>query len=225
MKKEYPILGKDLPRRDNSGTRSTSAVIYLCMLPDSDAALWARIRAGEADALGDLYARHVRTVQSYCLWRTADLQSAEDATATAFLEIWRKRRRLTLDSDSAGPLLLGVANNVLREQWRSRRRHRDALSRVRSAAAQPPADVEAEAIARLDAIAHIRAAGAEIRALPRREREVLALIAWGELSYEETALALRVPIGTVRSRLARARTRLGDAFPVHRATKPAGEAP
>jgi RNA polymerase sigma-70 factor (ECF subfamily) len=52
-----------------------------------------------------------------------------------------------------------------------------------------------------------------VRALPRREREVLALVAWGELTYEETAVALGVPIGTVRSRLARARERLGDAFP------------
>lgn len=195
------------------------------MLPETDSALWARIRSGEADALSDLYARHVRTVQSYCLWRTADLQSAEDATATVFLEIWRKRRRLTLEADSAAPLLLGVANNVLREHWRSRRWYHDALSRIRSAAAQPPPDVEVEAIARLDAITHVKAAGAEIRALPRREREVLALIAWGELSYEETALALRIPIGTVRSRLARARARLGDAFPIHQATSPVEEAP
>jgi RNA polymerase sigma factor (sigma-70 family) len=183
------------------------------MQVSTDRLLWGRIRSGDADAFGDLYARHVRAVQSYCLWRTADLQSAEDATATVFLEVWRQRERLVLGSDSATPLLLGIATNVLRQQWRSRRRHRDALERVRSAGAQLPSDIETEAIARLDAVRQLKAAGAEIRGLPRRERDVLALIAWGELSYEETATALEIPIGTVRSRLARARSRLGDAFP------------
>jgi RNA polymerase sigma-70 factor (ECF subfamily) len=179
----------------------------------TDGLLWGRIRSGDADAFGDLYVRHVRAVQSYCLWRTADLQSAEDATATVFLEVWRKRESLVLSGDSATPLLLGIATNVLRQQWRSRRRHRDALERVRGAGGQLPSDLETDAVARLDAIRQLKAAGAEIRALPRRERDVLALIAWGELSYEETATALEIPIGTVRSRLARARSRLGDAFP------------
>lgn len=191
----------------------------------TDGLLWGRIRSGDADAFGELYARHVRSVQSYCLWRTADLQSAEDATATVFLEVWRKRESLVLSGDSATPLLLGIATNVLRAQWRSRRRHRDALERVRSAGAQLPSDLETEAVARLDAIGQLKAAGAEIRALPRRERDVLALIAWGELSYEETAAALEIPIGTVRSRLARARARLGDAFPdANPAPNPAEEA-
>jgi RNA polymerase sigma-70 factor, ECF subfamily len=183
------------------------------MPPSADALLWNRIRSGDADALADLYARHARAVQSYCLWRTADLQGAEDATATVFLEVWRKRDCLELGSDSATALLLGIATNVLRQQWRSSRRHRNALERIREAGTPLPADLEGEAIDRLDAIRELKAAGAEIRALPRRERDVLALIAWGDLSYEETASALEIPIGTVRSRLARARARLGDAFP------------
>jgi RNA polymerase sigma factor (sigma-70 family) len=194
-------------------------------MAESDAALWSRIRRDDCEALADLYRRHVRSVQSYCLWRTAELQSAEDATATVFLELWRKRGKLSLHTDSAAPLLLGIATNVLREQWRSRRRHDDALNRIRSAGTSLPADLEAEAIARLDAVEQLRQAGAEIRALPRREREVLALIAWGELSYQETAVALGVPIGTVRSRLARARARLGDAFSLSEAASPAKEAP
>jgi len=177
-----------------------------------DLQLWERIRSGDPEAFGDLYERHARAVQSYCLWRSADLQAAEDATATVFLEAWRKRGRLTLSSDSAAPLLLGIANNVVRRQWRSERRHRDALERVRNAG-QIPNDPEAEAIARLDAMQQLREGGEAIRRLPRREREVLALLAWSDLSYAEIAEALGLPIGTVRSRLARARTRLGNAFP------------
>jgi RNA polymerase sigma factor (sigma-70 family) len=188
-----------------------------------DLQLWERTRSGDAEAFGDLYERHARAVQSYCLWRTADLQVAEDATATVFLEAWRKRRRLNLTTDSAAPLLLGIANNVVRRQWRSQRRYRDTLELMRNVG-QAPDDLEAEAIARLDAIQQLREGGEAIRALPRREREVLAMLAWSDLSYGEIAEALGLPVGTVRSRLARARTRLGDAFPdLTAATRPAEE--
>ena len=89
---------------------------------------------------------------------------------------------------------------------------------------RPPDDLEAEAIARVDAIQQLREGGEAIRALPRREREVLALLAWSDLSYGEIAEALGLPVGTVRSRLARARARLGDAFPdPTAATRPAEE--
>jgi RNA polymerase sigma factor (sigma-70 family) len=175
----------------------------------SDSELWERGRAGDADAFGDIYGRHARAVRSYCLWQTADRQLAEDATATVFLEAWRGRDRLVLRTESAVPLLMGIATNVVRGQWRARRRHRDALERIRGAELDASHDLETEAISRLDAIRQVKEAGAAIRALPRRERDVLALIAWGELSYEETAAALELPIGTVRSRLARARARLG----------------
>lgn len=187
-----------------------------------DPQLWERTRSGDAEAFGDLYERHGRAVHSYCLWRTADVLGAEDATATVFLEAWRKRRRLTLTTDSAAPLLLGIANNVVRRQWRSQRRYRDTLERARNVG-QIPADPEAEAIARVDAIQQVRDGGKAIRALPRREREVLALLAWSDLSYGEIAEALGLPVGTVRSRLARARTRLGDAFPDPSQTRPAEE--
>jgi len=182
------------------------------MTASTDAELWGRARAGDRAAFGELYQRHARSVQSYCLWRTADLQLAEDVTATAFLEAWRRRDRLDLTTESAAPLLLGVATNVLRNHWRGQRRHARALERIGNAGPVLPSGHEDEAIARVDAVLQVREAGAAIRALPLPEREVLALLAWGELSYEETAAALRIPVGTVRSRLFRARSRLGDAF-------------
>lgn len=183
------------------------------MAHSSDGVLWERVRSGDAAAFGDLYERHARAVQSYCLWRTADLQLAEDTTATVFLEAWRKRQRLELKTESAVPLLLGVATNVLRQHWRGRRRYAAAVERVRNAVSPSLPGHEDDAIARLDAMRQLRDAGAAVRSLPQRERDVLALVAWAELSYEETAAALGVPVGTVRSRLSRARVRLGDAFP------------
>lgn len=181
------------------------------MSEPSDVQLWERVRSGDPLAFGDLYERHVRAVQSYCLWQRADPRQAEDATAVTFLEVWRQRERLRLTTASAVPLLLGIATNVLRQQRRARRRHAAALERLRTATPAAGPGHEEETIARLDAARELRAASAAVRALPRREREVLILIAWAELSYEEAAAALAVPVGTVRSRLSRARARLGEA--------------
>jgi RNA polymerase sigma-70 factor (ECF subfamily) len=174
----------------------------------SDEVLWAQARGGDADAFGEIYARHARAVYDFCLWRTADPQAAEDAVATVFLEAWRRRDRLDLTADSAAALLLGIANNIVRGHWRTSRRHRQALTRLRAAAPTEGVEPQSAVIARIDARRHLREAQEAIRSLPRREREVLVLIADRDLSYKETASALGVPIGTVRSRLARARSRL-----------------
>jgi len=61
---------------------------------------------------------------------------------------------------------------------------------------------------RVDAEARMRAVLSAIDELPEHEREVLALVAWAGLTYDEAAVALDVPVGTVRSRLSRARRRL-----------------
>lgn len=192
----------------------------------SDASLWERARGGDAEAFGEIYERHGRAVQSFCLWRAASVELAEDVTATVFLEAWRRREDFELTSGRAMPLLLGIATNVLRNHWRSRRRHAAALERMRGRTpAAPFGDDEDDVDARIDAIRELREAGAAIRALPRREREVLALIAWGDLTYAETAAALAVPVGTVRSRVARARSRLGPSFPNSSALQAAAEEP
>ena len=182
------------------------------MAPLTDAELWSRTQRDDTAAFGELYQRHGRAVQTYCLWRTVAQQIAEETTSTVFLEVWRRRGKLELRTESAVPLLLGVATNVLRNHWRSQRRHARALERIKKSEPRLPAWDEDEVIARVDAMAEVREAGAAIRALPSREREVLALLAWGELSYAETAAALSIPIGTVRSRVSRARSRLGAAF-------------
>jgi RNA polymerase sigma-70 factor (ECF subfamily) len=179
----------------------------------SDEVLWAQARGGDAEAFGEIYLRHARAVHNYCIWRTADPQAAEDAAATVFLEAWRRRERLSLRTGSAAALLLGIANNVVRGHWRNSRRHGEALTRLRAAVPTEGAGHESAVIARIDAFHRVREAAEAIRSLPRGEREVLALIAEGDLSYKETATALDVPIGTVRSRLARARSRLRTGIP------------
>lgn len=180
----------------------------------TDDELWQRSQSGDHEAFGDLYERHARAVLAFCLRRTADEQLAEDLTSMVFLETWRQRGGRRLTTPSARAFLLGVATNVLHQHWRTRRRHAAAIARVRSStstAAQ--SHHEADTIAHLDAVRRIRAVRDALQDLPRRELDVLTLVAWGELSYEETAAALGVPVGTVRSRLSRARARLGTQPP------------
>lgn len=170
----------------------------------TDQALWGLITAGDVDAFGRLYERHAVGVEAFCLRRSASRTIAEEATSEVFLELWRQRSRLTVSGDSARPLLLGIALNVLRHRWRIERRHRATLARL-SERFDRLAPTESPPAATLEALARARKI---VERLPRPEAETLILIAWGELSYEETAGVLGVPIGTVRSRLARARSRL-----------------
>jgi len=172
----------------------------------SDSELWQRAVAGEPAAFGALYERHARTIYNYLFRRCADWSLAEDLTSIVFLETYRRRRQVAIEDGSLLPWLYGVATNVLRNQRRSLRRHADALRRL--PAPEPVVGVAREAAERVDAARHVRALLAALQELPQRDQDVLALCLWQELSYEDAAAALGIPIGTVRSRLSRARTRL-----------------
>ena len=174
----------------------------------TDRELWGRAASGEADAFGELYDRHANAIYNFCFRRTADLALAEDLTATVFLEAWRKRRRVAFeDEDGVRPWLFGVANNIVRNETRRLRRFARALA---SLGAPRPTVTAAD---RAADEAQMREVLAAVRELPRREQDVLALCVFADLSYAEAALALGIPIGTVRSRLARARNRLGELSP------------
>jgi len=168
----------------------------------TDRDLWQRAGQGDAEAYGVLFDRHARTVYNYCFRRTADWALAEDLTSVVFLEAWRRRAEVTPESDSILPWLLGVAANLLRNTRRGLRRYREALARI----PHPIADLDpADDIAsRLDDEERMRQTLANIERLSVDEQEVLSLCVWTGLSYEDAAVALGVPVGTVRSRLHRA---------------------
>jgi RNA polymerase sigma-70 factor, ECF subfamily len=153
-----------------------------------------------------LFDAHANAVYNFCFRRTGVWALAEDLTSVVFLEAWRRRRDVDLVNEPPRPWLLGVATNLLRNHHRSLRRHRAALERLPRSDSTP--DHAEELAERMDAERQMGEILEVIDRLPRREREVLALCVWGEVSYEEAARALRIPVGTVRSRLARARTHL-----------------
>ena len=173
----------------------------------TDGELWRRAVHGESDAFGALFERHARSVYNYLFRRTADWSAAEDLTSIVFLEAWRRRREVRLERELALPWFLGVATNVLRNRRRSQWRHRAALERLPRERGEDFAD---DADARVDDERRMRGVLRSIAKLPKREQDVVALCVWADLSYEEAAVALGGPVGTVRSRLFRARAGLRE---------------
>ncbi|WP_245644651.1 RNA polymerase sigma factor [Nocardioides jensenii] len=175
----------------------------------SDGELVDELRRGEGSSLGILFDRYADRIYNHCFRRTASWDTAQDATSTVFLEAWRGRERVVLHEDSALPWLYGIATNVCRNLTRKQRRHLAAVARLHGESDTPD---HAEAVAdRLDDERRMAAVLAAHDALPRRDQDVLSLVVWSGLSYEQAAVALGIPVGTVRSRLSRARRRLSAA--------------
>ena len=174
--------------------------------PHPESALVEDLRAGSPAALTALFDRYGDRIHTHCFRQLGSWHEAEDATATVFLEVWRHRQRVAEHDGSAVPWLYGVATNVCRNLNRRSRRHVRAVGRLPGPENEP--DHAAAVTDRLDAEQRMKQVLAAIEELPRHEREVLALVAWAGLTYEQAAAALAVPVGTVRSRLSRARKRL-----------------
>ncbi|GAA1357414.1 RNA polymerase sigma factor [Streptomyces beijiangensis] len=175
-----------------------------------DTQLRARIRAGDHDAFGVLFDACSRSVYNHAFRLTGDWALAEDIVSLTFLEAWRLRGKVGEEGGSLRPWLLGVATNVARNTRRAARRHAAAVSRLpRDEGVRDFAD---EVVARIDDARQLALVRAGLAALRRPEREVLALCVWSGLDYAAAAQALGVPVGTVRSRLSRARTKLARAL-------------
>lgn len=176
------------------------------MKPD-DGMLCRRAALGDADAFGSLFERHADAIYNYCFRRIGDWATAEDLLSVVFLEAWRRRDK-ELPPDKVLPWLYGIATNVVRNQRRSRRRFAAALQRLpQPRVEQTMSDGVGE---RLDDERQMKQVLALLAQLPQREQEVFALCAWFDLSYDDAAVALAIPVGTVRSRLSRARARLRE---------------
>lgn len=160
----------------------------------------------DPDALAALFDRYADRIYNHCFRATGDWSEAEDAVSAVFLEVWRHRHRARIHEGSALPWLYGVATNVCRNLTRSRRRRLRALASLPPPASEP--DHAERVTDQLGSTARMQQVLAAIEGLPARDREVLALVAWAGLTYDQAAAALDVPVGTVRSRLSRARARL-----------------
>lgn len=172
----------------------------------SDADLWAMVGKDDPSAFGELFERHTDAVYNHCFRRTGSWSTAEDLTSAVFLDAWRRRHEVEITTESLLPWLLAVANNDVRNQQRALWRRRRLVAKLPAAVVAPdPADEAAERVDDERAMQRILTV---FRKLTADEQDVLALCVWAELSYADAAVALGVPVGTVRSRLARARQQL-----------------
>ncbi|MEV0191784.1 RNA polymerase sigma factor [Kitasatospora purpeofusca] len=166
----------------------------------------SRLRAGEPEAFRELFREHSSLVYRHAVRVTGNWALAEDVVSLTFLEAWRLRGKLRDEGDGPRPWLMGIAVNVLRNTTRAARRHNLAMARM--PVADPVPDFADELVGRMADSEQLAAARTALGRLRRSEREVFALCVWSGLGYAEAATTLGIPVGTVRSRLSRARTRL-----------------
>lgn len=155
-------------------------------------------------------AQHGRSVYRYARSRVGDVQ-ADDVIAETFAAAWKARHKYECRSEESFELwLLGIATNVLRrhrraeDRWMTMRADTFRESQRRTV----PVDEAAEADRRVDAQRSPSEVLRAVKDLSPREREPLLLLALQDLTYDQIASVLRLPVGTVRSRISRARRRI-----------------
>lgn len=167
-----------------------------------------------------MFERHREPVRAYCARRSGSLDAADDLVSIVFLEAWRRRADVELAHDSVLPWLYGVAGRTVQRRTRTALRHRRLLDRLSTRSSSDPAahpqgpvlaDHAEDVAARVDDERHLRQVAVAMSGLGRLDQEVLLLCVWQELDHASAAVALRVPVGTVKSRLSRARARLKQA--------------
>jgi RNA polymerase sigma-70 factor, ECF subfamily len=177
----------------------------MVMTSPSDAEVIGR-SLSEPEAFGLIYDRHAATLLRF-LGRRVGGKVAEGLVGELFRIAFERRRTFDASRATALPWLYGIGANLLLKHRRGEARRLRASARI--GAGRSATDGRATAAA-LDArVLYARVADV-IGALPDGEREALLLFAWEELSYQDVAEALELPIGTVRSRLNRARARLRE---------------
>jgi len=142
-----------------------------------------------------LFEDHFDAIYGY-LARRVGADIARDLAAETFTRAYAGRKRFDPERGEPRAWLFGIANNLLRHHYRDEERRLRAFARL-----EPPAR---------DAAPEEPAVAEALSVLSREERDVLLLFAWADLSYEGIAEALGLPVGTVRSRLSRARVRMRD---------------
>ncbi len=177
------------------------------MPAESDAAV-IRASLDEPARFGALFDRHATVVFRY-LVRRVGVDDAEALLGEVFRVGFEKRATYDCGRPNARPWLYGIATNLLARHRRSEARRIHATARL-LARQQPADDPTEQVVAWLDAVELWPHVALAVARLPAEERDALILYVWEELNYEEIASALDVPVGTVRSRLNRARMSLRE---------------
>ena len=160
-----------------------------------------------------VFDRHFRAIHRY-LQRQLGLDLADELSAQTFFVAFDKRESFDVAYESALPWLYGIATNLVRRHRRDVRRQLSAYARVdMSTRAEPMEGIEE----RVDAARERKLLVEALKSLPRESLETILLHTWAELSYTEIAQALGIPLGTVQSRINRARAKIREQVERERA--------
>ncbi len=169
----------------------------------------------EPEAFAVLFDRYAADIHYYVA-RRLGTAAADDLVAETFLVAFRRRTTYDLRRPQARPWLYGIATTLIARQRRSEQRFYRALART---GVDPlPEPIADQVVRRVAVQGQQRLLAAALAGLAQGDREVLLLVAWGGLAYEEIAEALQVPVGTVRSRLHRARRKVRQVLSAERST-------
>ncbi|WP_412748707.1 RNA polymerase sigma factor [Krasilnikovia sp. M28-CT-15] len=175
---------------------------------DTDAAVISASLA-DPDRFATIYDRYAAMLYRYAYQRVGP-EIADDVVAETFLAAFRGRASYDLGRQEARPWLFGILTRELATHHRREKARYRAMARATYDTVQDgPAD---QVAARVVADAARGPLAAALAALAPGDRDVLLLVAWGQLSYDEVADSLNIPQGTVGSRLSRARRKVRRAL-------------
>lgn len=166
-----------------------------------------RLAERTPQAFAGVFDRHAVAVESF-LRRRLGADAAEDALSETFLVAFRRRTSFDHAWESARPWLLGIASRVAAKHRVTEAKHWRAVEAAAARDDHSTGGEIDEATGRIDAAAAVRALTPRIAALSTKDRETLLLYAWGDLTADEIAQALGVPVGTVWSRINRVRRKI-----------------
>lgn len=175
-----------------------------------DRELMARLAAGDRDALAPLVERHYARLYRIALAYLRQREDALDVVQEAFVRAYQGASRWD-GSAAAGPWLTRVTVNLAIDRWRRNRRRGETFAPL---ADDDHASSLADPVASAERGVHGREAGERVaralRVLPERQRAVVVLRHYQDLSLEEIAEALGMSLGTVKSSLHRALARMRE---------------
>jgi RNA polymerase sigma-70 factor (ECF subfamily) len=169
---------------------------------------WHTALTGDADAFVAIFDLHRNRVYGHVLRITANVHDAEDVTAAAFLELWRRRKSVRVVDGSVLPWLLVTATNLARNLSRGLRRYRTLIGSLPHAeAADSAGEIAMEQMEGERIDEQVRRA---LGALSATDATLLVLTTFEHYSPAEVATALGISNGAARTRLHRARTRMAE---------------
>lgn len=177
----------------------------------SDSVLWLEATSGMERSFAALFDRHRVRIFRKAYAQVRSVADAEDVVALVFLEAWRSRQKVRIVDGSILPWLLTVTSYVILNQSRTARRYKRLLAAMPEPEREP--DHAEDVLERLDRDARLIAVRDAMAQLSAHERQIIDLCIIEELPIATVASVLDIPLGTVKSKLHRAKEKMRKRMP------------